>query len=150
MKVISSPKQALLRACFLLLCLPSVTWAGMKMDNTIEIDQTVAVKVIALIIASFSGGVSSALIPTTFDRSMPYPKVTKIWVGTAIGVLFGLMLTFHLEYGIFMTALPTFVMGSLGAPIMVFYLMWLSSAETQAEIKEEITGFIKSKFGGGK
>lgn len=150
MKSISDVKQATLRALFIFLSMPAVTWAGVKIDNTLDIDTTLILKIASLLVASFWGGVSSALIPTSFDQNMPSPKFTKIWIGTALGLIVGLTMLMHFNFGLFASLLPSFIVGSLGAPIMVFYLMWLSNPETQAEIKEQIKKKVQDKLGVSK
>ena len=146
MRAISNIKQALLRTLFLFISLPTVTWAGIKIDNTISIDQDLTIKILSLFLAAFVGGVSSSFVATSFDNVVRYPVLFKIFVGTFLGAFSGLIALDYFALGIFTVILPTFVIATLGAPIMVFYLMWLSDAETQAEIKEKIKDKIGSKF----
>ena len=146
MRAISNIKQALLRTLFLFISLPTVTWAGIKIDNTISIDQDLTIKILSLFLAAFVGGVSSSFVATSFDNGVRYPILFKIFVGTFLGAFSGLIALDYFALGIFTVILPTFVIATLGAPIMVFYLMWLSDAETQAEIKEKIKDKIGSKF----
>lgn len=129
--------------------MPAVTYAGVKLDSTLQLDHTLAMKVIALFIASFCGGVSSLFIHTSFDQNMKNPRLAKVWIGTFLGAFSGLIALDQFSFGIFSIILPTFVIASLGAPIMVFYLMWLSDPATQAEIKEEILQKIRAKKGAG-
>ena len=147
MKSIKSIKQATMRALFIFVSMPAVTWAGMKVDNTLQVDQSMVVKIIALFLASFCGGVSSTFVKTSFDDGMSYPRVAKIWIGTCLGAFSGLIALDQFSFGIFSIILPTFIIASLGAPIMVFYLMWLSNPETQAEIKEQIKQKVRDKLG---
>ena len=146
MRAISSIKQALLGTLFLFISLPTVTWAGIKIDNAISIDQDLTIKILSLFVAAFVGGVSSSFVATSFDNGVRYPILFKIFVGTFLGAFSGLLALDYFALGIFTLILPTFVIATLGAPIMVFYLMWLSDAETQAEIKEKIKDKIGSKF----
>lgn len=146
MKVIKSFKQATLRALFILISMPAVTWAGVKIDNTLEFDTGMIVKIVSLFLASFCGGVSSLFVNTSFDQSMKNPRLAKIWIGTFLGAFSGLIALDYFNFGIFTILLPTFFVASLGAPIMVFYLMWLSDPETQAEIKESIKAKARSKL----
>lgn len=115
----------------------------MKLDSTLQVDSEQAFKFIALFITAFAGGISSVFVKTSFDANMNYPNAAKIWVGTCLGTASGLLVLEQLSFGLFSILLPVFVIASLGAPIMVFYLMWLSNEETQAEIKEK----IKEKVG---
>lgn len=146
MKVISNVRQATLRTFFILISIPTMAYAGVTIDNSLDIDTTFVITMALIFVASFWGGVSSALIPTSFDANMPNPKFTKIWIGTALGSLSGWGLLTHFNLGLFAATLPSFIVGSLGAPIMVFYLMWFSSAETQAELKEMIKQKVKDKI----
>lgn len=130
--------------------MPTVTLAGATLDDKFNIDETLGLKVACLFIAAFAGGVSSSFVQTSFDDSVKYPRIFKVFVGTFLGAFSGLIALEHFQLGLFTILLPTFVMASLGAPIMVFYLMWMSSAETQAEIKEHIKEMVGRRFGGGK
>lgn len=147
MKVISNARQATLRTFFILISIPTMAFAGVTIDESLDIDTNFIIKIALIFIASFWGGVSSALIPTSFDSNMPNPKFTKIWIGTALGSLSGWGLLSHFNLGLFAATLPSFVIGSLGAPIMVFYLMWFSSAEAQAELREVIKQKVREKIG---
>ena len=150
MKVISNIRQAIVRTLFILLSMPAVTWAGVKIDNTLTIDHTLSLKVIALFITSLCGGISSTFFKTSFDDGINYPNLFKIFVGTFLGTCAGLAVIDNSTLGIFSIILPVFIVASLGAPIMVFYLMWLSNPETQAEIKEQIKQKVREKFGVNK
>lgn len=150
MKVISNIRQALVRTLFILLSMPAVTWAGVKIDNTLTIDHTLSLKVIALFIASLCGGISSTFVKTSFDDGIKCPNLFKVFVGTCLGTCTGLAVIDNFSLGIFSIILPVFIVASLGAPIMVFYLMWLSNPETQAEIKEQIKQKVREKFGVNK
>ena len=46
MKVIFNIRQALVRTLFILLSMPAVTWAWVKIDNTLTIDQNPISKII--------------------------------------------------------------------------------------------------------
>lgn len=146
MKVISNIKQAFLRTLFLFISLPAVTWAGVKVDNVVVIDQNLTFKIFSIFLAALAGGISSSFVKTSFDDNAKHPIVFKIFVGLFLGGFSGLIALEHFGLGIFTLLLPTFVIASLGAPIMVFYLLWLSDAETQAEIKEKIKEKIGSKI----
>ena len=143
MKRIETIYQATMRALFVLIALPTFTLAGMKLDSTLQVDSEQAFKFIALFVTAFAGGISSVFVKTSFDTNMNHPNAAKIWVGTCLGTTSGLLALEQLSFGLFSILLPVFVIASLGAPIMVFYLMWLSNEETQAEIKEK----IKEKVG---
>lgn len=147
MKAISNINQAFLRTLFLFISLPAVTWAGVKMDNVVTIDQNLTIKIASIFIAALVGGISSSFVKTSFDENSKHPIIFKIFVGLFLGGFSGLMALEHLGLGIFTLLLPTFVIASLGAPIMVFYLLWLSDAETQAEIKDKIKQKVSEKFG---
>ena len=149
-KFIRSFKQAVLRTIFIFISMPAVTWAGMKMDKEIEVDNLLVFKIIALFVASLCGGISSTFVKTSFDDGINHPNTFKILVGVCLGTFGGLAILDNSSFGIFSIILPTFVVASLGAPIMVFYLMWLSNAETQAEIKENILKVVRDKLGVGK
>lgn len=146
MNTINNIKQAFLRMLFLFISLPAVTWAGVKIDNVVVIDQDLTVKIISIFLAALAGGISSSFVKTSFDENAKYPIVFKIFVGVFLGGFSGLVALEHFSLGIFTLLLPSFIIASLGAPIMVFYLLWLSDAETQAEIKDKIKDKIGSKF----
>ncbi len=145
-KQISTFYQAFMRTLFLLICLPAVTWAGVKVDNVLVIDQNLTLKIISIFVAALAGGISSSFVKTSFDDNAKYPVIFKMFVGLFLGGFSGLVALEHFGLGIFTLLLPSFLIASLGAPIMVFYLLWLSDAETQTEIKEQIKNKIGSKF----
>lgn len=147
MKVISNFRQATLRALFILISMPVVTWAGVKVDNVLTIDHTLSLKIISLFIASLCGGISSTFVKTSFDDGIKHASIFKVFVGLCLGTCSGMMVIDNFNFGIFSILLPTFIIASLGAPIMVFYLMWLSNPETQAEIKEQIKQKVREKLG---
>lgn len=145
-KQISTFYQAFMRTLFLLICLPAVTWAGVKVDNVLVIDQNLTLKIISIFVAALFGGISSSFVKTSFDDNLKSPIIAKIFAGICLGGFSGLIALEHFGLGIFTILLPSFIIASLGAPIMVFYLLWLSDAETQAEIKEKIKDKIGSKI----
>lgn len=130
--------------------MPTATLAGVKMDNAIEIDQNLVIKIASIFIAALAGGISSAFVATSFDANSKHPVLMKIFVGFFIGGFSGLVALDFFELGVFTLLLPTYVVGTLGAPVMVFYILWLSDAETQAEIKEQIKQKVKEKLNIGE
>lgn len=147
MTCLSTPIDALKRAIFLIVSIPAVAWAGIKFDNALVIDQTESFKFAVLILASIAGGISSAFVRTSFDGSVKHPAIFKIFVGTFLGFLTSMVIQDFFGLGFFSILLLGFFISSLGAPIMVFYLMWLSNAETQEEIKESIKQKVREKLG---
>lgn len=143
MKCIETFYQATMRAIFLIIAVPTFSLAGMHIDNTFRFSSDEIVKFIALFIVSLAGGISSAFIKTSFDKNMTYPNLAKIWVGTALGTVSGLMMMEYFKLGLFSSLLPSLLIASLGAPIMVFYLVWFGNEEMQAEIKKK----LKDKIG---
>lgn len=146
MNQIESFWQATMRALFILIAFPAFSLAGAQIDNNLRLGHEDLVKFIALFIVSLSGGISSAFIRTSFDKSMSYPHLAKVWVGTSIGTVSGLLMLEYFKMGLFSSLLPSLLIASLGAPIMVFYLIWFANEEMQTEIKEK----IKEKVGMNK
>lgn len=130
--------QATMRFLFILISLPTFTLAGVQLDNTLQIDSEYVLKLVSLFIISIAGGVSSSFIKTSFDESMKSPAISKILIGAFLGTTSGLLMVEQFNLGFFSTLLPVFVVASLAAPIMVFYLSWFSNKETQEEIKAKI------------
>jgi len=130
--------QATMRFLFILISLPTFTFAGVKLDNTLQIDSEYVLKLSSLFIISIAGGISSSFIRTSFDESMKNPAISKILIGAFLGTTSGLLMVEQFNLGFFSTLLPVFVVASLAAPIMVFYLSWFSNKETQEEIKAKI------------
>lgn len=147
---ICSARQAFLRTVFIFLTMPTATWAGMKLDKAVVFDNILLFKVIALTVASLCGGISSTFVKTSFDDGIKHPNIFKVFVGTLLGTGSGLLVLDNFNFGIFSIFLPTYIIASLGAPIMVFYLMWLSKPETQAEIKEQIARKVREKLNIGE
>lgn len=145
-KSIKSIKQAVLRTFFIFISMPAVAAAGMHIDKSIPVDQGLMAKIIALIFVSLLGGVSSTFVSTSFDEGIKHPNLFKIVVGTCLGTFSAMMVLDNSSFGIFSIILPAYFVATLGAPLMVFYLMWLSNPETQAEIKEQITQKVREKL----
>lgn len=139
-----------MRTLFIFISWPAAAIAGMQIDKTVVIDHSLVIKLVCLLVASLLGGISSTFVNTSFDDGIKHPHLFKIIVGTCLGTFSGMMVLDNSGFGIFSMVLPVFVVATLGAPIMVFYLMWLSNPETQAEIKEQIRQKVREKIGAGK
>ena len=142
--------QAVFYTVLLGLLTPALTYAGIRIDNTIAIDAQLSLKVIAMAVAALFGGIASIFINTSFDEHMKHPAIAKIFIGFCLGLASALMVFEQFNLGLFSLILPTFAIASLGAPLMVFYLMWLSNPQTQAEIKEAIKQKVRDKLGANK
>lgn len=140
-------KQAIIWTLGLLLSAPALAFAGVKLDNTINIDAGLSLKVGAMFLTALAGGISSTFINTSFDANMKHPALAKIWIGACLGLVGSMFIFERFELGLFTILLPTFALASLGAPIMVFYLMWISKPDNQAELIETIKDIVRIKRG---
>lgn len=150
MRKLLTMKQNLTASALLAVILPATAWAGIRIDGTTSIDAALSLKVAAIFVASLVGGISSAFIATAFDANMKHPTTAKIFIGTCLGLFVGAFIFEHFQLGLFAALLPSYFVATLGAPILVFYLMWISDPQTQAELKEEIIARARRFTGADK
>lgn len=119
-----------LRLCLsLFLALPASAWAGEYLLDKVESIINWGFWVILL--GSITGGIAATLIKTEVDDKLSHPTIAKLLIGTSLGFFACLsFLAYYPETVTLKLALPSFVLGCLGAPIIVFLLTWASDPKT--------------------
>ena len=92
-----------------------------------------------LFIGALCGGISSTFIKTEVDHRLSFMLVAKAFIGTVLGLLSCIPWLAHFpETAIMKLALPSFVLGCLGAPLVVFALTWASDPDTFRKGKDAL------------
>ena len=119
-----------LRLCVLfLISLPVSAIAGEYLTD--KVDSIINWGFWSVLIGSILGGIAATFIKTEVDSSLSHPIVAKLIIGTGLG-FFSCMsyMAYYPETIAMKLALPSFVLGCLGAPIMVLLLTWISDPDT--------------------
>ena len=119
-----------LRLCTLLLVtLPVSALAGDFIVSKIE--SIINWGFWSILIGSIFGGVAATFIKTEVDSKLSYTIIAKLIIGAGLGFLSCMSyMAYYPETIAMKLALPSFVLGCLGAPIMVFLLTWISDPDT--------------------
>ena len=92
-----------------------------------------------LFMGALGGGISSTFIKTEVDHRLSFMPVAKCFIGTVLGLLSCMSWLAHFtETAIMKLALPSFVLGCLGAPLVVFALTWASDPDTYKKGKDKL------------
>lgn len=119
-----------LKLCILfLISLPASAIAGEYL--TAKVDSIINWGFWSVLIGSILGGIAATFIKTEVDSKLSYTILAKLIIGTGLG-FFSCMsyMAYYPETIAMKLALPSFVLGCLGAPIMVFLLTWISDPDT--------------------
>ena len=118
------------RLCFtLLLALPASAWAGEYIINKVE--SILNWGFWAMLLGSIAGGIAATFIKTEVDDKLSHDTVAKLLLGTSLGFFSCIsFIAYYPETVALKLALPSFVLGCLGAPIIVFLLTWASDPKT--------------------
>lgn len=119
-----------LRLCLsLLLALPASAWANEYLVQKVE--SIINWGFWAILFGSIAGGIASTFIKTEVDERLSHDTVAKLLIGTSLGFFACVSyIAFYPETIALKLALPSFVLGCLGAPIIVFLLTWASDPAT--------------------
>lgn len=119
-----------LRLCTLLfIFLPMSTIAGEYLTDKIE--SVINWGFWSILIGSILGGVAATFIKTEVDDRLTHTIFAKLMIGIGLGFFSCTSyLAYYPETVAMKLALPSFVLGCLGAPIMVFLLTWISDPDT--------------------
>lgn len=86
---------------------------------------------ICIIIGGLAGGIAATFIATEVDGKLTNHRVAKLMIGMFLSIFTCLSWTaYYPDITMLKLALPSFVLGCLGAPIVVFLLTWASDAKT--------------------
>lgn len=115
-------------------------YAGQQIDKTFGLDNLLADWVVIAIIAVFSlsGGVGSNFIKTDADEFVSHAAFAKTFIGFFLGLAVGLTLYGYYNLSVYLLTIPVIVSSSLGCAILVFYMRWFSSPETQKKMREKL------------
>lgn len=84
-----------------------------------------------IILGALCGGISSTFIETEVDHKLKFMPLAKSFIGTVLGICTCLTWLAYLpETTTMKMALPSFVLGCLGAPIVIFGLSWATDPAT--------------------
>lgn len=119
-----------LRLCILMcISLPVSAIAGEYLIE--KVDSIINWGFWSILLGSILGGIAATFIKTEVDSKLSYTIIAKLIIGTGLG-FFSCMsyMAYYPETIAMKLALPSFVLGCLGAPIMVFLLTWISDPDT--------------------
>lgn len=92
-----------------------------------------------ILIGALCGGISSTFIETEVDHKLKFMPLAKSFIGTVLGICTCLTWMAYLpETTAMKLALPSFVLGCLGAPIVIFGLSWATDPETAKKATKAI------------
>ena len=96
-----------------------------------QVSQVVDLGYWIIILGALCGGISSTFIETEVDHKLKFMPLAKTFIGTVLGIVTCLSWMAHLpETTTMKLALPAFVLGCLGAPIVIFGLSWATDPNT--------------------
>lgn len=127
-----------LRLCItFILALPASAWAGEFLTS--KIDSIINWGFWSILIGSIAGGLAATFIKTEVDNKLTYDIVAKMLIGTSLGFFSCLSyMAYYPETVALKLALPSFVLGCLGAPIIVFLLTWASDPSTYGRASRKL------------
>lgn len=122
---------------YLLLMLPISAWASDVLIN--EVDGILNWGLWSILIGSILGGITATFIKTEVDDRLSKVVIAKLFIGSCLGFFSCLsFIAYYPDTVIGKLALPAFVLGCLGAPIVVFALTWASSPDTFNKAGEKL------------
>lgn len=118
------------RLCIaLLIGLPVSAIAGEHVSTVV--DDVINWGFWCILLGAIAGGTAATFIQTEVDEKLSNDKLAKLVIGSALGFFACLSwVAYSPETSMMTLALPSFVLGCLGAPIVVFLLTWASDART--------------------
>lgn len=113
----------------LFITLPVSAIAGEYLND--KVDAVINWGFWSILIGALAGGIASTFIQTEVDGKLTHDKLAKMIIGTALGFFACVSwVAYYPETAMMKLALPSFVLGCLGAPIIVFLLTWASDPKT--------------------
>lgn len=127
-----------IRLCILLLvALPISAIAGDYMTD--RVDSIINWGFWSILLGSILGGITSTFIKTEVDSRLSNITLAKMIAGGCLGFFSCISYMAYFPETITMKlALPSFVLGCLGAPIMVFLLTWAASKDTWSRFTKKL------------
>lgn len=119
-----------IRLCIsLFISLPISAYASGYLTDKVE--ATISWGYWYIFLGALLGGIASTFIKTEVDERLSHDNIAKLIIGTALGFFACITyIAFYPDTTIMKLALPSFVLGCLGAPIVVFLLTWASDPKT--------------------
>ena len=113
----------------LFFALPASVWANEYILH--KVDSIINWGFWAILFGSIAGGTASTFIKTEVDDKLSHDTIAKLLIGTSLGFFACVSYIAHYPDTVTLKlALPSFVLGCLGAPIIVFLLTWASDPST--------------------
>lgn len=121
----------------LLIVLPISAYAGGTLAT--RVDATLEWGFWYILLGALAGGIASTFIQTEVDERLSHDRLAKLVIGTALGFFACVTwLAYYPDTNIMKLALPSFVLGCLGAPIIVFLLTWASDPKTFSKVEKKL------------
>ena len=113
----------------LFFALPASVWANEYILH--KVDSIINWGFWAILFGSIAGGTASTFIKTEVDDKLSHDTIAKLLIGTSLGFFACVSyIAYYPDTVALKLALPSFVLGCLGAPIIVFLLTWASDPST--------------------
>ena len=113
----------------LFFALPASAWANEYLLH--KVDSIINWGLWAILFGSIAGGTASTFIKTEVDDKLSHDTIAKLLIGTSLGFFACVSyIAYYPDTVALKLALPSFVLGCLGAPIIVFLLTWASDPST--------------------
>ena len=121
----------------LLLGLPMSAWANSYLID--RIDSVINWGFWSILIGSILGGIASTFIKTEVDDRLTHDIIAKLLIGGSLGFFASISyIAYYPDTVVLKLALPSFVLGCLGAPIIVFLLTWASDPSTFRKVSKKL------------
>lgn len=130
--------KTFIRLCILLLvALPVSVLAGQFVSP--EVQAVINWGVWPIFFAALFGGITATFIKTEVDNQLTHDGLAKLIIGLGLGVFACISWqAYSPDTDALKLALPAFVLGTLGAPIMVFLLTWASDPKTRKKAEAKL------------
>lgn len=126
----------------LMVSLPTTVYANEYIVSKVE--SLIAWGYWAVLLGALSGGIAATFIKTEVDDRLSYDILAKLLIGTGLGFFASISYMAHFpDTDVLKLALPSFVLGCLGAPIVVFLLTWASDPDTFKKANKKLNKTLK-------
>lgn len=121
----------------MLVAFPMSVMAGTVMDS--QLNSIINWGFWPILVAAFCGGITATFIKTEVDNQLKHDGLAKLIIGIGLGLFACISWqAYSPDFAVLKLALPAFVLGSLGAPIMVFLLTWASDPKTRKKAEAKL------------
>lgn len=92
-----------------------------------------------ILVGAIAGGIASTFIQTEVDSNLSNDRVAKLFIGSFLGFFSCISwVAYYPDTTMMKLALPSFVLGCLGAPIIVFLLTWAADKKTFSKAEKAL------------